>query len=49
MYRDGELKQIPARELVRGDVMQLEEGDRVSADARLVKSELLEVSFYPGV
>jgi Ca2+-transporting ATPase len=36
VYRDGELKQIPARELVRGDVMQLEEGDRISADARLV-------------
>ncbi|NWF61961.1 MAG: cation-transporting P-type ATPase [Fischerella sp.] len=43
VYRDGQLKQIPARELVRGDVMQLEEGDRISADARLVSAENLYV------
>ena len=34
VFRDGELKQIPARELVRGDVMQLEEGDRHSSQRR---------------
>jgi Ca2+-transporting ATPase len=45
VYRDGALQQIPARELVRGDVMQLEEGDRISADARLVSAE----SFYVDV
>ncbi|MFS0517263.1 cation-translocating P-type ATPase [Nostoc sp. UIC 10607] len=43
VYRDGQLKQIPARELVRGDVMQLEEGDRISADARLVSADNLYV------
>lgn len=43
VYRDGELKQIPVRELVRGDLMQLEEGDRLSADARLVSAESLYV------
>ncbi len=43
VFRDGELKQIPARELVRGDVMQLEEGDRISADARLISSESMYV------
>jgi magnesium-transporting ATPase (P-type) len=50
VYRNGELKQIPARELVRGDVMQLEEGDRVSADARLVTTEslYLDVSVLTG-
>jgi potassium/sodium efflux P-type ATPase len=50
VYRDRELKQIPARELVRGDVMQLEEGDRVSADARLVSAEslYLDVSVMTG-
>ncbi|MBD2503262.1 cation-translocating P-type ATPase [Anabaena azotica] len=50
VYRDGELKQIPARELVRGDVMQLEEGDRISADARLVTSQslYLDVSVLTG-
>ncbi|HEY9643379.1 MAG TPA: HAD-IC family P-type ATPase, partial [Coleofasciculaceae cyanobacterium] len=45
VYRDGSLQQILARELVRGDVMQLEEGDRISADARLVSAE----SFYVDV
>jgi potassium/sodium efflux P-type ATPase len=45
VYRDGILQQILARELVRGDVMQLEEGDRISADARLVSAE----SFYVDV
>jgi potassium/sodium efflux P-type ATPase len=39
VYRDNTLQQIPARELVPGDVMQLEEGDRISADARLVQAE----------
>jgi potassium/sodium efflux P-type ATPase len=50
VYRDGELKQIPARELVRGDVMQLEEGDRISADARLVSADnlYLDVSVMTG-
>lgn len=50
VYRDRELKQIPARELVRGDVMQLEEGDRISADARLVSAEslYLDVSVMTG-
>jgi Ca2+-transporting ATPase len=50
VYRNGELKQIPARELVRGDVMQLEEGDRISADARLISAEslYLDVSVMTG-
>ena len=50
VYRDGELKQISARELVRGDVMQLEEGDRISADARLISAEslYLDVSVMTG-
>jgi Ca2+-transporting ATPase len=43
VYRDGNIKQILARELVPGDVMQLEEGDRISADARLVSSQSLSV------
>ncbi len=43
VYRSGILQTIPARELVRGDVIQLEEGDRISADARLVAAESLYV------
>ena len=36
VIRDGVLQSIPARELVRGDVVVLEAGDRIPADARLV-------------
>jgi magnesium-transporting ATPase (P-type) len=45
VYREGVLRTILARELVPGDVIQLEEGDRISADARLVSSQ----SFYVDV
>jgi Ca2+-transporting ATPase len=50
VYRGGDLKQILARELVRGDVVQLEEGDRLSADARLVAAEnlYLDISVLTG-
>ena len=50
VLRQGELVQILARDLVRGDVMQLEEGDRVAADARLVSAEslYLDVSVLTG-
>ncbi len=43
VVRQGVLQQIPARELVPGDVLHLEEGDRISADARLVLAENLSV------
>ncbi|MEV0895429.1 cation-transporting P-type ATPase [Actinoplanes sp. NPDC049802] len=36
VYRDGVLVEVPARDLVPGDVMEIAEGDRVSADARLI-------------
>ena len=36
VIRDGVLQSISARELVRGDVVVLEAGDRIPADARLV-------------
>ncbi len=38
VLRDGEEKTILARQLVPGDVMLVEEGDRISADARLVQA-----------
>ncbi|MDZ7991392.1 MAG: cation-transporting P-type ATPase [Nostoc sp. EfeVER01] len=49
-YRDSTLCTIPARELVPGDVIQLEEGDKISADARLVESQSLyvDVSILTG-
>ncbi len=36
VVRDGTLRVIPAREVVSGDVVLLEAGDRIPADARLV-------------
>ncbi len=43
VYRDGTLCEIPVREMVPGDVIQLEEGDRICADARLVSAQSLYV------
>lgn len=36
VLRDGDLKTISAIEVVPGDILLLEEGDRISADARLL-------------
>jgi P-type Ca2+ transporter type 2C len=36
ILRDGEEQRILAEELVPGDVVLMAEGDRISADARLV-------------
>jgi Ca2+-transporting ATPase len=38
VIRDGELKRILVKELVPGDAIVLEEGDRVPADARLIEA-----------
>jgi Ca2+-transporting ATPase len=43
VVRDGEVRSIPAEELVPGDVILLEMGDLVPADARLIGDNLLEV------
>ena len=37
VLRDGARRSVEARELVPGDVLLVEEGDRVSADARLIE------------
>ena len=42
VIRDGKQKTISASELVPGDVILLEEGDRVPADARLLEVMLLK-------
>jgi Ca2+-transporting ATPase len=36
VFRDGVLRSIPARELVPGDLIHLEAGDRIPADVRLI-------------
>ncbi len=43
VLRDGEEVEIPARELVPGDVILLYAGDRVPADARVVEAVNLQV------
>lgn len=43
VVRDGEEKRIPAEDLVPGDIILLCEGDRISADARLVQDSDLRV------
>jgi len=43
VVRDGVLRVIPARELVPGDVIHIEAGDHVPADARLIYAAGLRV------
>jgi len=43
VFRDGELQTLPGRELVPGDLIELEAGDYVSADARLISAFGLRV------
>jgi P-type E1-E2 ATPase len=38
VIRDGELKKISVKEIVPGDIVFLEEGDRVPADARIIEA-----------
>src|SRR3954453_9025775 len=42
VVRDGELLVVPAEELVSGDLVQLEAGDLVPADGRILRSATLE-------
>jgi len=38
VYRDGDLQEIPQQELVVGDVISLEEGDKIPADIRIIEA-----------
>ena len=44
VIRDGVKKSIDVRNIVVGDIIELEAGDYVSADARIISSEFLEVN-----
>ncbi|WP_246187991.1 cation-translocating P-type ATPase [Paenibacillus tengchongensis] len=44
VLRDGALTTVPARELVRGDIVILEAGDFVPADGRILESESLKIN-----
>ena len=49
VVRDGAPRQIEVRELVPGDVIMVQEGDRVSADARLLSGSVeMDVSTLTG-
>lgn len=47
VIRDGELHKITVKEIVPGDVIFLEEGDRVPADARLIEAHDLWTNNVP--
>ncbi len=44
VVRDGELWDIPATDVVPGDILQLAEGDEVGADARLLAATNLRIA-----
>jgi Ca2+-transporting ATPase len=44
VVRDGQRERIPATELVPGDVLLIEEGDTIPADARIVHSSALHTA-----
>ncbi|MBS3066997.1 HAD-IC family P-type ATPase [Candidatus Pacearchaeota archaeon] len=44
VYREGDLVKIPAHHLVPGDIIILEEGDRIPADCRLLEIKNLTVN-----
>jgi len=47
VIRDGEEEDIPARDLVPGDIILIRAGDRISADTRLIEAINLQVEEAP--
>lgn len=43
VFRDGEVKEIPAEDVVPGDIVWIESGNRVPADLRLLSAHAIEV------
>lgn len=46
VYRDGELTELPLTEVVPGDVLYIEEGDKVPADIRIIESVNLRTNDF---
>ena len=44
VLRNGKLEKIDTRELIRGDIILLEEGSKVPADARIIESASIMIS-----
>ncbi|MEX0568281.1 MAG: cation-translocating P-type ATPase, partial [Candidatus Njordarchaeota archaeon] len=47
VLRNGKIKEVQAKEIVPGDIIILEEGDKIPADARIIESISLEVDESP--
>lgn len=47
VIREGKQKEIEAKELVPGDVVQLKSGDKIPADVRIIESRDLQVEESP--
>ena len=47
VYRDGELREVSAKTLVPGDIVELKEGDRIPADLRFFKAKDLRTMEAP--
>jgi Ca2+-transporting ATPase len=47
VLRDGVLVEVPAEELVPGDIVAIEAGDLISADGRLISAATLEIDEAP--
>ncbi|MFA4917137.1 MAG: cation-translocating P-type ATPase [Syntrophales bacterium] len=47
VLRDGREKEVPSRELIPGDILLLEAGDRIPADARLIENFSLKCDEAP--
>src|SRR5215471_2241538 len=41
--RDGQVTELPAEQIVPGDIVLLEAGDRVTADGRIIRAATLEI------
>ncbi len=44
VVRDGTSKKIPSREIVNGDIIEIDTGDKICADARILSSVTLSVN-----
>ena len=44
LIRDGEKKEIPTKEIVVGDLLVLNQGDKIPADARIIESNNLVIN-----
>jgi len=44
VIRDGSKKEIPTKDIVIGDLLVINQGDKIPADARIIKSTLFEVN-----